>query len=236
VFRVLAPLIPAGARDRSDRVHKLARALGAPSAAALYVQLASQWQDPTTVVLGATEPPTVLTDETQWPDLAEFIEHMMLVDTVTYLPDDILAKVDRATMGVSLEGRLPFLDHRVIDFAWRLPLSWKVRGTEGKWLLRQVLYRYVPQALIERPKMGFGVPIGAWLRGPLSEWANELLDERRLRADGLLDPSLIGVKWREHLSGVQDQQYLLWPILMLHAWMDEQLAPFRGAELVATGD
>lgn len=233
LFRALGPVLPRGIRERSDRVHKLASALAAPSAEALYIQLASQWQDPAAVVLGSTEPPTILTDEGQWPGMSEIIEHMMFVDTVTYLPDDILAKVDRATMGVSLEGRLPFLDHRVIDFAWRLPLAWKVRGTEGKWLLRKVLYRYVPPALIERPKMGFGVPIGTWLRGALREWADALLDEKRLRDDGLVDATLVRAKWHAHLSGEFDYQYLLWPVLMLQAWIDDQEAPQQRAPALA---
>lgn len=205
-----------------DKLHKLAEIIDKESIEALYKDLVSHWKSPSSVVPGSHEPSTVITDKSQWADLDDFTLRMMYLDTMTYLPDDILAKVDRAAMGVSLETRVPFLDHRVVEFAWKLPLSLKVRQGQGKWILKQVLYKYVPKELIERPKMGFGVPIDAWLRGPLRDWAEELLDENRLRREGFFDPSPIREKWVEHLSGKRNWQYHLWDILMFQAWLENQ--------------
>ncbi|WP_210546244.1 asparagine synthase (glutamine-hydrolyzing) [Rhodoferax sp. PAMC 29310] len=205
-----------------DKLHKGAAVLAAADVDALYLRLVSHWDDPASVVIGGKEPPTLLTGNA--PQLAGLneIQRMMALDTLTYLPDDILVKVDRAAMGNSLEGRVPFLDHRVVEFAWSLPQSMKLRDGVGKWVLREVLYRHVPKALIERPKMGFAVPIGDWLRGPLKEWAAALLDESRLQKEGFFHPKPVRQKWEEHLSGVRNWQGHLWDVLMFQAWLEQQ--------------
>jgi asparagine synthase (glutamine-hydrolysing) len=212
----------AGAAQFGDKVHKGAGVLASDSADALYRGLVSSWHDPASVVINGREPPTLLSGNP--PDLQglDDVQRMMALDLLTYLPDDILVKVDRAAMGVSLETRVPFLDHRVVETAWRLPLEMKLREGQNKWILRQVLYRHVPQALIERPKMGFGVPIDSWLRGPLRQWAEELLDESRLKKEGYFHPTEIRRKWREHLSGQRNWQHQLWSVLMFQAWLESQ--------------
>ena len=222
-FKKLGPILPGKLRQRvpGDKLHKLAGILNVENPEVMYTSLVSLWKDPGSMIAGGYEPPTALTDPAQWADLPDFTQRMMYLDTVTYLPDDILVKVDRASMGVSLEGRIPFLDHRLVEFAWQLPLGMKVRNGQGKWMLRQVLNRYVPNKLIERPKMGFGVPIDVWLRGPLREWAESLLNERRLSDEGFFDPLPIREKWSEHLSGRRNWQYHLWDVLMFEAWLEE---------------
>ncbi|MCX8114935.1 MAG: asparagine synthase (glutamine-hydrolyzing) [Burkholderiaceae bacterium] len=220
LFALGNPLLPTRLRyaNAGDKVHKLAAMLTAREPEAIYARLVSHWDTPALVVIGATEPKTPINDPGAWIDRLSFAERMMFLDTITYLPDDILVKVDRAAMAVSLETRVPLLDHRVVEFAWCLPPSMKLRDGHGKWLLRQVLYKYVPRALVERPKMGFGVPIDAWLRGPLREWAESLLDPSRLRREGYFDPALIRQKWDEHLSERRNWQYHLWDILMFPSW------------------
>jgi len=150
----------------------------------------------------------------------DFFERMQFMDTLTYLPDDIMTKVDRASMAVSLEAREPLLDHRLVEFAWALPKDLKVRRGESKWILRQVLYRYVPKTLIERPKMGFGVPIDHWLRGPLRHWAENLIDRSRLEREGLLNPDPIHAYWQAHVSGGENWAYPLWNVLVFQAWLE----------------
>ncbi len=198
---------------------ELARNLAAAHPELIYHRLVSQWTEPLALVHGAAEPLTALTDHRQWARLPDFTQSMMYLDLVTYLPDDILVKVDRASMGVSLESRVPLLDHRVVEFAWRLPHTMKVRNGQRKWILRQVLDRYVPKELIERPKTGFGIPINEWLRGPLRDWAEALLDEQRLKAGALLNPQPIRERWQQHLAGQQDWSYSLWTVLMFQAWL-----------------
>lgn len=222
LFKKLGPVLPNRLKQSNpgDKLHKLADVLNANNPIEMYCGLVSHWKEPSAIVVDAVEPLTVLADHGQWADLRDFTQTMMYLDLVTYLPDDILVKLDRACMGVSLESRAPFLDYRVAEFAWRLPINMKVRNGQGKWILRQVLYKYVPRELIERPKTGFGVPIDSWLRGPLREWAESLLDETRLRNEGFFAPEPIVGKWREHVSGKRNCQYHLWDILMFQAWLE----------------
>lgn len=203
-----------------DKVHKLAEILSVGEPNTIYLQLISHWKEPTSLVLDSSEPQTVINDPLGGRNLPDFTRRVMYFDTVTYLPDDLLVKVDRASMAVSLEARVPLLDHRVVEFAWGVPLGLKVRHGQGKWLLRRVLHRYVPAELVERPKMGFGVPIGSWLRGPLRQWAEELLSVEKLEDGDLLNPTPIRQKWEEHVSGRRDWQHHLWDILMLQAWRE----------------
>jgi asparagine synthase (glutamine-hydrolysing) len=203
-----------------DKLHKGAALLGFAAVSDLYNGMRSHWREPDNVVLGAHEPVPVLEGlQSSLNDLSD-VEYMMALDMLTYLPDDILTKVDRAAMGVSLETRMPMLDHRVVEFAWSLPLDYKLRNGVTKWPLRQVLFRHIPRSLIERPKMGFAVPIDHWLRGPLRDWAEDLLSESRLAQDGYLNPLPIRRKWMEHLCGSHNWQHQLWNVLMFQAWLD----------------
>ena len=218
VFRAAAPLAPPRLRLRNPgtKLQKLADVLPAGSADETYLRLVSHWKDPASVVLGAADRAGAVGVP---PGLDDPVERMMYRDLVTYLPDDILVKLDRASMGVGLEARVPLLDHRVVEFAWRLPLDVKLRGRQGKWLLRRVLHRYVPPELVDRPKAGFGLPIGSWLRGPLRPWAEDLLDEGRLRREGFLAPGAVRRAWSGHLAG-RDAAYRLWDVLMFQSWLE----------------
>jgi len=219
----LATYMPGAKRFNNigDKLHKGAGVLASRSVDELYLGLVSAHRDPAVLVVGAKEPSTLLSGNA--PDLIGLsdIQRMMALDLMTYLPDDILVKVDRAAMGVSLETRVPFLDHHIVEFAWSLPQSIKLKEGQTKWPLRQVLYRHVPRKLIERPKMGFGIPIDKWLRGPLRGWAESLLDEGRLRREGFFHPGPIRSLWSEHLSGKRNFAGLLWSILMFQAWLEE---------------
>jgi asparagine synthase (glutamine-hydrolysing) len=202
-----------------DKVHKAASVLSLNDADALYRRLVSHWE-PGKLMPGVTETHGTLWDPSIRTDFPDLLDRMQFLDLVTYLPDDILTKVDRCSMAIALEARVPLLDHRVVELAWRLPHSAKIRGGVTKWLLRQVLYRHVPRELVERPKMGFGVPLAEWLRGPLRDWAENLLSEKRLAETELFDVALIRRYWSEHLSGTRNWQYLLWDLLMFENWRE----------------
>lgn len=224
--RTLGPLLtlaPERLRHTNvgDKLHKLSSVLGAASPEDLYFILISHWDTPTEIVRGGREPTTVLSSVNSLLSELPFVERMMALDIQSYLPDDILVKVDRAAMGVSLETRVPFLDHRLVELAWRIPMHLKIRGGVGKWCLRELLYRRVPKHLVERPKTGFAIPVGDWLRGPLRDWAEYLLDKQRLTSAGYFNASEIETKWREHLTGGRNWHYYLWDILMFESWRDE---------------
>ncbi len=210
----------------NNKFYFLAEMLKSGQADGIYLRAMSHWAQPDAVVINGYEPLTLLRTPKSWPQIPDFIQRMMYLDLMTYLPDDVLVKLDRASMHVSLESRVPYLDdHRVVEFAWRLPLDLKVRDRMRKWILRQVLYRYVPKEMVERPKMGFGIPVAAWLRGELREWAESLLDENRLRQEGYFNPTPIRKKWTEHISGKYNWQYYLWDVLMFQAWLEANPQP-----------
>lgn len=203
-----------------DKAHKLgSRLSGVRSSDDLNVSLASEWAGHPELVIGGRIPPNLLDDRSRWPNLKDSVQRMMALDGLTYLPDDILVKVDRAAMASSLETRAPFLDHSLVAFAWSLPMHMKIRDGQGKWILRRLIDRHVPPALMNRPKMGFGIPLDQWLRGPLREWAEDLLAEERLAREGYFDPTPIRKAWHRHQSGQASFGYRLWSVLMFQSWL-----------------
>ena len=205
-------------RGGGDKMYKIARILDAASVDVLYQELVSNPQWAATILIkdGSSQSPF-----TQWKSRSKplgNIERMMFLDQMTYMTDDILCKVDRASMSVGMEARVPFLDNDLTEFAWSLPLELKIRVGVGKWALRQVLKRYVPEELFERPKMGFGIPVGDWMRGPLRDWAEDLLSEANLTANGYFDVKIIRGSWLEHIGGKRNRVHDLWPILMFLSW------------------
>jgi asparagine synthase (glutamine-hydrolysing) len=222
--RLAGPLARrAGIAQPGDKAHKLGRRLREMgSMDDLYVSLVSEWPRSGNLVVGGRMPPNLFDERARWPRLADPVSRMMALDGLTYLPDDILVKVDRAAMAVSLETRAPFLDRDVVQFAWSLPMQMKIRNGQGKWLMRKLLDKYVPRELVERPKMGFGIPLDTWLRGPLRDWAETLLAEDRLRREGYLEPGPIGAAWRAHLGGQASYGYRLWSVLMFQSWLEVQ--------------
>lgn len=224
LYRGMMPLLPAALRAKypEDKLKRLQHLMAARGEMATYRALISHWADPTCVVKGASEPLTWLTGRKPIPEGFSLADKMMLADSMSYLPDDILVKVDRAAMGVSLETRVPLLDHRVVELAWRLPQTQKLRADQSKWVLRQVLYQYVPREMIDRPKMGFGVPVGEWLLGPLRAWADALLEPSRLAREDIFDPAIVTQVWQDFQQGRSHAQYLLWDILMFQAWWEHR--------------
>jgi asparagine synthase (glutamine-hydrolysing) len=220
----LRPVLPKRLHDRhpGPAIYRLALAIRERDPEVFCRTFLAHWTDAGPLVIGAGLPPLPLTHPDQWADLPNAIQKLMFLDLVTFLPDDIMVKVDRATMAISLEARAPLLDHRLVEFCWRLPMSMKVRDGTSKYLLRQMLYRYVPRAMVERPKRGFGAPVGKWLRGGLKDWADSLLDRPRLIDEGFFNPDPIVRRWAEHRSGERDWSSSLWDILTFQAWFESQ--------------
>ncbi len=220
----LQPVLPSRLKlsHTGDKIHKLSRVLAAQNASEIYRTLVGHWHEPSHVVMGGLEPPSVVSEDSEWAQLPDFTRQMLYLDTRTYLPDDILTKVDRATMAVGLEARVPLLDHRVVEFAWQLPTELKIHNGQGKYILRQALHKRLPKTIFDHPKRGFEVPLHEWLRGPLREWAEDLLSPKRLQHDGYFSSAPIQTMWQEHLSGRRNWHHHLWDVLMFNAWLSEQ--------------
>ena len=205
----------------SDRVFKGGRLLKAESVDQFYLEFISYWNNPEALVINSKEPKTILNSNNKSAHNMTNTERMMYLDLLSYLPGDILTKVDRASMAVSLETRLPFMDHRLIEFAWTLPNEYKYKNGRTKWILKEVLNKYIPKKLYDRPKQGFGIPINEWLKGSLREWAEELLNEQKLKEQGYFDAIKIREKWMQHQSGKSNWQHQIWNILMFQSWLEE---------------
>jgi asparagine synthase (glutamine-hydrolysing) len=229
-FALRGRIQPAVVSHLLTRLANLSKLLPSPTDRNLHQLLMSPNREPLAWLKRKEEPPTGFECKYPWEELPDLLHRMMYMDFVSYLPDDILVKVDRAAMSVGLETRIPLLDHRVIEYAWSLPASLKQRHGCGKWLLRQVLNRYVPKALVERPKKGFNGPVAQWLRGPLRPWAEDMLAVERLRQEGFLDEKIVRQNWKEHLSGGTDRGVALWHVLMFQAWLAPQKSPRARAE------
>ena len=204
-----------------DKIHKAADVLNTKNFSDIYYTLCSHWKNPTEIVLNSKEPGTLLTKFKPNINYLDTQQQMMALDFLTYLPDDILVKVDRAAMASSLETRVPFLDHNLIEYVFKIPHSLKFRNGHGKWILKKILNQYVPKNLTERPKMGFEIPLGSWLRGPLRDWAENLLNEKRLNQENFFNTKLVRDKWLEHLNGKKNWHHHLWDILMFQAWLEK---------------
>lgn len=224
--RAVRPLLPTGLRQRmpGEKLHKIAHLMGSDSVPHMYRSLVSAWQHPESLVIGSTRRDGELERVMRSSSPRALVDRMMLADQLTYLTEDQLAKVDRVSMAVSLEVRVPLLDHRLVEFAWRLPASMKIRGGTGKWMLRRVLYNLVPEELVERPKQGLSVPIGEWLRGPLRAWAEALLSPSGLRRDGILNPEPIGRAWSALQRSRDEVALRLWAALMFQSWKQRWLS------------
>lgn len=221
LFAMGSPVLPSKFKlsNPGDKIHKLATMLSHNNPDAMYTDLLSMWRQPNSVLLNTEFANTIPTnDGLSFPD---FVHKLLYLDTTQYLPGDILTKVDRASMGVSLEARAPFMDHRVVELAWQLPLSMKAQNNQGKLILRDILKDFIPQSYIDKPKMGFGVPIGDWLRGDLKSWASDLLSPARIQSQGFFDHTMVSKRWHEHVSGKRDWPYPLWNLLMFQAWLDQ---------------
>ena len=213
----LRPAFPAAVRTRhlGEKMHKLGDLLRAESTPAMYRSLLSAWQNPEHLIVGGAAAENTVREMDTDNQLA-LMERMMLADQTSYLPDDLLAKVDRASMAVSLEARVPILDHRVVEFSWRLPRRFKVRNGRGKWILREILYKHVPRALVDREKMGFSVPLAQWLSGPLRDWAGDLLHS--VEGDELLRSTVVQKEWNRFLAGDSTNSAGIWAVVMFRAW------------------